>query len=323
LTLSIRYREVPSSPQTILRGGACHQTGHCEPSRTQESFAFEWLSDPVDPDRRRVEDFCTSYEACADVIDRFASIVHSDDGLAKFKQWYRSRIASLPVHHFPILDDFISNLDEDRAQIFARELPNNPEAMLILVLIVQECRFNLLRKLEETCYACDPNRGVPLARVRLSPGASGRMKVAMVEPFPPFRRSLRLDDCWPVCPGTWNLGRFIWQPVPDVCIALRELGFHVTSQVLGAGNMHLLAHPPIVGCGTGKSDCCPPESPNFDTESISLCVTWIDSRDGSHRVVAIAPGPCLQQQPAKKNPAPRSKPADRQATPRPDQGPIR
>jgi hypothetical protein len=334
LDLVIRYQETPAALQSVLRGGACGQSGQCEPSRTNEGFTLEWRP-ATDPQRTHVEQWCSMYRDSARLIGDFASRWPGDSETpaprspepatqqATQQQAQQERLleqrrqsardwlitewhSGHPRHHFCIPDDAICAIGTSQEQMllpavlgdFAETWSDSLRDRLILLMVLDRRLAMLAGNGGCDCAACDPTAGVPLARVYAEQDAAGHYQVTWVDPFPPHRRPLSRDDCWPSCPGTWNLGRFIWRRVPEVATALAELGFQVACQELGAFDTDSLAlkrileEPPIVGCAGTSEDCCPSDSDTCCPSETAVCVYWTTAIDDSRRVIAISRGNC-------------------------------
>lgn len=312
LTLSVRYREEQSSPQAVLRGGACHQAGHCEPSRTNERYELFWDSSEADSVETHVRQFCARYSACAGIYSWYVDHYRGPDQLRTLLDLVRSLLDSLPNRHSFIPESLIAILElaADAAELENRLLEGlDWEIERLLVFVIVECRLSYFSQLAACCHMCDGVRGVPLARVQVVRDAMHNWRIFSVNGAHASRRGIRRDDCWPACPGSWNFGRLIWQPVPHACSELRAHGIAVTASEIRAPqrrssasrskrllspnpNADLrisLEHPPIIGCGTGTDDCCPTWDETSCNREIAVTVSYIDSLIDGPRVVAITP----------------------------------
>ena len=83
------------------------------------------------------------------------------------------------------------------------------------------------------CFSCEPDAGVPLARVWLHVVTSGSKRqchVLAISAHPPYRRPLG-HDCWPAEPGCLHVGEVIWQAPDAARVILAKRGIGIAERI--------------------------------------------------------------------------------------------
>jgi predicted flap endonuclease-1-like 5' DNA nuclease len=135
----------------------------------------------------------------------------------ELRRWLVGWIDKHPLRHFCYLRTEICRAEA--ADVVRRE-----KLADWLFILAMDCRLSFLNC---GCTGCEPDAGVPLARVWLQSDDErwGRenCRVVFIDPYPPFRRPVR-PDCWPAPLGSINAGRAIWHRAEEACTMLSDLG---------------------------------------------------------------------------------------------------
>ena len=296
----IRYKEQATDPQTALGRCGCREVGECVCSRTLEThhlFALE-VDASSDPMEQQAGTWLRHYKKCLKVLKEFLELyprhdlVKDENGNYYLKnyedsqrkvvemskerrKWLLEWVKKNPLRHFCCLEDTICDLTDWDLMSHSQELQK------VLFYIVQDCRNAFLTC---NCHNCQEGHGVPLARVVLESwrdeDGMARCKVASIDPYPPFRRSLG-PDCWPAKLGAVNIGRVIWHRYEEACTILADLGLHLVDDIrlLPFSNgktlsdlISALDNEPMISCG-------------------QKVIAQVVEKDSVLRVVGILPAP--------------------------------
>jgi predicted flap endonuclease-1-like 5' DNA nuclease len=223
--LFIAYAETVSDARNALARRACDAVEACEYTRTHEGYriyakpaehcqssaetrAMDWQADY----RSKLQELFRELQPIAGIRDEAQKI-------ARLAQWLTRR----PLYSFCFIREWLCDLQR-------METPTPGWFEQVIFWLVQDWRGYYFRC---DCAGCGPDTGVPLARVWVwrRADATGRLrcKVIYIDPYPPFRRPLKLD-CLPTLTGQVNLARYVWQPVEQTVEELRGLGFANVTQ---------------------------------------------------------------------------------------------
>ena len=245
--LYLRYREVPSEPQTALGRSACKEASVCEFSRVREGgeLIFRPAVHGGDPRQEEADRWEAEYRRCEEVSEaffrQFGQVDFRDP--ARIRRWLLDWISGHPLHQFCFVRDWICGLSQE-------EIVRDEHLAPILYWLIQDCRNAFLQC---GCHACADDVGVPLARVCLRAGTDRVCWIVSIDPYPPYRRLLS-SECWPAAPGKVNLGPLIWRREEEVCAALADLGVEVESRraftppTLLRRRFKRLSGPMVVSC---------------------------------------------------------------------------
>ena len=217
--LYLYYDEKGSHPETSLGGCNCGQGTHCEFSRMQETF--RWTLKSVSPkEKNPLEQAYASWHTnyiCH--LDRFLDLIRelqkaqesTDDTeklvyilCRKLHRWLKQN----PLQHFCFVDELLSTCEEDilHDRFLAR----------LLFWMLLDYRLSWLRC---DCPRCDPQTGVPVARLWFQiPDyrENRKCRILMVNDWKPFRRPIQPDVCLPSRPDSINLVKFLWQRSEEI-----------------------------------------------------------------------------------------------------------
>ena len=108
------------------------------------------------------------------------------------------------------------------------DYPSRAVLRWFLLLVVLDCRIAHVRS---RCRTCRRAEGVPLARIYLRrPADGGECRVATIDPFAPFRRTLALDPPLPAPAGKVNVADVIGARLSDAMVRLGEAGVDVRTE---------------------------------------------------------------------------------------------
>jgi hypothetical protein len=231
--LYLHYHEQGSQPESSLGSCSCGNGSSCEFSRTQETYRISW--EPVPPDRKdpkagAFEEWQAGYKRHMERLMQFFNEIiqaftadrdrrheaerggrspDAEDWAATVRRKLRRWIKQNPLHHFCFIDAWLADPQE-------YDLLEDGCLTRLLFWLMMEYR---LAWLHCDCPRCDPQTGVPLARVWLQAPDYRRDRqclVLLVHDWQPFRRLIRPDECLPSLSNCINTGQFLWQRKEDV-----------------------------------------------------------------------------------------------------------
>jgi hypothetical protein len=248
--IGLRFAENGADPVLSLGGGSCGQSGACEDSRLQESYALvPTRAVPGSmPDTTGYAAWEQGYRAAVGVVEWAVR-----DGLPgevdrrALADWLLARIAERPLTRFRFLPGAVAGLASP-----AEKSPPERFAWLLFWLALDR----LLAFLAGECPVPPADEPVRLGRVWLRVSDQSWTVVA-VDTVAPLRAPLSTGQ-WPAPPGRLNLARAIWQDREVACLALRDLGVPLRpgaawTPTSVAEVWRLLKDPPVVPCGTAVS----------------------------------------------------------------------
>lgn len=227
--LYLHYDEQGSHPEASLGGCGCGDSKSCEFSRTRESYRWSWKAvspDQVDEDPRTTEyeEWLSAYRRHLARLATFLQEVERAQQQAlgqeyedpdqtpsaatvrrKLQRWVRQH----RPQQFCFVEPWIAQWEDDR-------LLDDACLSSLLFWLAMDYRLAWLRC---DCPRCDPQSGVPLARVWLQIPDYRRQqgcRVLLVNAWPPYRRPIRPDECLPAARDCINVGQFLWQRQEEV-----------------------------------------------------------------------------------------------------------
>ena len=216
--LFIKYREIPTDPQTALGRGVCKDVSACEYGRVRESSAVDVravVSRDRDPVSAAAKHWVEKYAECLRVIEKFREHFSMGGRPDEIRAWFLKWLERYPLHEFCWVHDWICEMSDG-------ELRKESTLVQILFWLVQDCRNAWI---DCACVECE-DQGVPLARVWLQSRERHGRKECMVlgiDAALPYRRPISLD-CWPAPLGYVNVARGIWKRTGEACTTLAALG---------------------------------------------------------------------------------------------------
>jgi hypothetical protein len=220
--LYLHYYEQGTHPESALGGCGCGQGSSCEFSRTRETYRWSWkAASPVhkDPYDRAYQEWSEGYKQHLERLLRFVGEVQEayevdlkrrEEGAGekdwavtvrrKLTRWIREH----PLHHFCFVEAWLSDWQ-------AYDLLDRRCLARLLFWLALEYR---LAWLHCDCPRCDPQTGIPVARVWLQIPDYRRerkCRVLLINDWQPFRRPIQPDKCLPARTDCINLGQFLWQ----------------------------------------------------------------------------------------------------------------
>lgn len=228
IDLYLHYQEQHSHPEASLGSCGCGNGQSCEYSRTQEGYRWTWKAvspeQAADPRTKEYDDWLNAYRRHLRRLSTFLDEVERAQQEAlrqdyddpdrppsaasvrrKLQRWVRQH----RPHQFCFVEPWISQWDDER-------LLDNDCLSRILFWLAMEYRLAWLRC---DCPRCDPQMGVPLARVWLQIPDYRRQRdcrVLLVNAWPPYRRPIQPDECLPAARDCINVGQFLWQRQEEV-----------------------------------------------------------------------------------------------------------
>jgi hypothetical protein len=221
--LYINYHEEQGEPVTALGRGTCTSAAPCEYSRIHERFVLtpRLAVRDADPRSAAAESWRAEYDKCLDVIAQFVREGLQDGRPDDVRRWLLRWLDDHRLQQFAFVRDWIWDQQIELTEAVATQ---------ILFWIAQDCRNAFL---QESCYACRDDPGVPLARISLhsTVDAAGKRTcdILEIDSYPPYRRPLRAER-WPAPLGEVNLLRAIWHKVDDARALLAALGVTATPE---------------------------------------------------------------------------------------------
>jgi hypothetical protein len=122
----------------------------------------------------------------------------------KLRRWLKHN----PLQHFCFVDEWLSTCKD--------HILDEGYLARLLFWIMMDYRLSWLRC---DCPRCDPQTGVPVARLWLQiPDYREHRKcrVLLVNDWQPFRRPIQPDVCLPARSDCINIGRFLWQRKEEI-----------------------------------------------------------------------------------------------------------
>ncbi len=237
-----------------LATDGCRRIGSCEPSRVRETHKVTVRRSKGDPLKRAERLWVERYRACFGAV-RDAMLPEPDD---ESPPTYRE--LRLAAERFALDQACEGGCRALRWICSADAPPDETQLDSDSEYLVDRIRLALLLDCliavgRCDCASCGPCAAVPLARVRIGPGARGDCpcRVIAVDDAPPYRRFLG-HDCPPAALGRVNLGDLIGQRPEGVCLEVIRRGLQLAELVVASrdarGAFGLLdrGDPPIFDC---------------------------------------------------------------------------
>ncbi len=284
--LFVRYSETVSDARTALAKGGCSPAETCEYTRTQEGYeVYAKRAEYCDQSTERLAlDWEEGYRK--GIKELFGSLPseYNPEGarttVDNLIQWLKDH----PLYSFCFIREWLCELQRELLRQGSRV--ENRTFDEIIFWLIQDWRNNYFRC---DCFGCEPDSGVPIARVWLwrQKGERGKQlcKVVYINSYPPFRRLMQ-TECWPARSGSVSLARFIWQPVDYVFKELRNLGFdQIATAPFTFNNLNQLKEQ------LGNDQLFVPRMDRRETGSLVMYL--YDDNCEQRRVVRFGVGPIL------------------------------
>jgi hypothetical protein len=237
VNLTLRYHEDLAHGQRAMFRSGCSDTGPCEYSRVLENpcvYAEVGAADCYEDED--YDSWSKEYEIRRAKAEREiqAALKLGPEGVLQYLRRH-------PPYKFCFLEELVCCLigqaepygDRSNASD-KRQNPGDPiwrrsSERLAFWLYLDW----LQHELECPCWACKPDRGVPLARVllkRVHVRGEDTCRVMLIDVSVPYRRPLRKDTCRPVPRGAIDLAPYLWQSDQYVRQQLGSVGVTINER---------------------------------------------------------------------------------------------